>query len=77
MFRPLFNRLKQNNANNALPKHNPLPGKNILIKHYSYNHNSNWPNNHDDDYKKIMWFWFAIYLFIREPTQRPPPTPYM
>ena len=73
MFRPLFHRIKQNNTNNALPKHNPLPGKNILIKHYSYNHN--WHN--DDHYKKTMWFLFAIYLFIREPTQRPPPTPYM
>ena len=65
MFRPLFYRLK---------KHNPLLGKNILVKHYSYN--NNWPNNDDDHYKKTMWVLFAVYLFVREPTQRPPPSPY-
>ena len=63
MFRPLFHRVK---------KHYPFP-KNILVKHYSYN--KNWPND-DDHYKKTMWCLFALYLIIREPTQRPPPSPY-
>lgn len=72
MFRPLFHRIKQNNT---MPKHNLLPGNNILVKHYSSNYD-NWHND-DDHYKKTMWFLFAIYLFIREPTQRPPPTPYV
>ena len=67
MFRPLFHRIKN---------HNSLLGKNILVKHYSYSNNSNWPNNDDDHYKKTMWFLFAVYLFVREPTQRPPPSPY-